>query len=81
MQFKTTGVCSKQIDFELDGDVIRSVQFTGGCNGNLTGIGALVEGMQIDDAINRLSGIKCGPRSTSCPDQLSIALSEAKQVI
>lgn len=81
MQFKTTGVCAKQIDFELDGDVIRSVIFTGGCNGNLTGIGALVEGMKIDEAIERLSGIKCGPRATSCPDQLSIALSEAKQTI
>lgn len=81
MQFKTSGVCSKQIDFELDGDVIQSVQFTGGCNGNLSGIGALVEGMNVDDAINKLSGIKCGPRSTSCPDQLSKALTEAKQAI
>lgn len=81
MEFKTKGVCAKQIDFELEGDVIRSVQFTGGCNGNLTGIGALVEGMKVDDAITKLAGIKCGPRATSCPDQLSIALTEAKQAI
>lgn len=78
MQYKTSGVCAKQIDFELDGDVIKSVQFTGGCNGNLTGIGTLVQGMNIDEAISKLSGIKCGPRSTSCPDQLSIALTQAK---
>lgn len=81
MEFKTKGVCAKQIDFELDGDTIKSVLFTGGCNGNLTGIGALVEGMKVDDAIQRLSGIKCGPRSTSCPDQLSIALSQAKAAL
>lgn len=81
MQFKTSGVCAKQIDFELDGDVIQSVQFTGGCNGNLTGIGALVKGMSVDDAIQKLAGIKCGPRATSCPDQLSIALTQAKQVM
>lgn len=78
MEFKTSGVCAKKIDFELDGDIIKSVQFTGGCNGNLTGIGALVQGMSVDDAITKLAGIKCGPRSTSCPDQLSIALTEAK---
>lgn len=78
MNYKTRGVCAKEINFELDGNTIKSVQFTGGCNGNLTGIGALVEGMKIDDAITKLSGIQCGPRATSCPDQLSLALKEAK---
>lgn len=77
MQFKTKGVCAKEINFELDGDVIKSVEFTGGCNGNLTGIGSLVRGMKVVDAIEKLEGIKCGPRATSCPDQLSIALKES----
>ncbi len=77
MQYKTKGVCSQTIDFELDGDVIKSVVFTGGCNGNLQGIGRLVEGMNVDEAISRLSGINCGPRPTSCPDQLATALKDA----
>jgi uncharacterized protein (TIGR03905 family) len=58
----------------VDGDVIRSVKFTGGCNGNLQGISRLVEGMKIEDAISRLKGIRCGFKNTSCPDQLAQAL-------
>ncbi len=74
MKYKTTGTCSSMIDIELDGNIIKSVKFTGGCNGNLQGISKLVEGMKAEDAIARLRGIKCGFKSTSCPDQLAVAL-------
>ena len=68
------GVCSRQIDVELDGDTIKSVQFTGGCNGNTQGVSRLIEGMDAKEAIKRLEGIRCGMRPTSCPDQLAQAL-------
>lgn len=71
------GVCSSRIDLELDGDIIKSVQFTGGCHGNLQGISRLVQGMTAGEAIARLEGIRCGYKPTSCPDQLSRALREA----
>ena len=74
MKYIPNGVCSKEIDIELKDGVIDSVQFTGGCNGNLKGIGALVKGMKPEDAIARLKGIKCGFKQTSCPDQLAHAL-------
>ncbi|MBO4809874.1 MAG: TIGR03905 family TSCPD domain-containing protein [Lachnospiraceae bacterium] len=74
MQYKTQGTCSTAIDLELDGDIIKSVSFTGGCNGNLQGISKLVEGMNKNDAIAKLKGIKCGFKNTSCPDQLAHAL-------
>ena len=74
MKYIPNGVCSKEIDIELKDGVIDSVQFTGGCNGNLKGIGALVRGMKPEDAIARLKGIKCGFKQTSCPDQLAHAL-------
>ncbi len=77
MQYQPKGVCSRLIDFELDGDIIKSVSFTGGCDGNLKGIGSLVAGMKVEDAIDRLQGIRCGYKSTSCPDQLSLALKAA----
>ena len=67
-------VCSRQIDIELDGDVVRSVRYTGGCHGNTQGIGALVMGMKKADIISRLEGIDCKGRGTSCPDQLAKAL-------
>ena len=67
-------VCSELIDIETQGDTIRTVRFTAGCNGNLQGIGALVSGMEISDAITRLQGIQCNGRGTSCPDQLARAL-------
>ena len=66
------------IDIEVENDTIQSVAFTGGCNGNLQGISALVKGMKIDDAIEKLSGIKCGFKDTSCPDQLARALKSLK---
>jgi uncharacterized protein (TIGR03905 family) len=72
--YKTKGVCSQEIHFELDGDVIKHVEFVGGCSGNTQGVARLVEGMKTSDAIARLEGIKCGFRPTSCPDQLANAL-------
>ena len=76
MGYQPKGVCSKAIDVEVEGNVIKSVKFTGGCNGNLQGISSLVAGMKIEDAISRLRGIKCGVKNTSCPDQLACALQE-----
>ncbi len=76
--YKTKGVCSSSIEFEIDDGIVKSVKFTGGCNGNLQGIGSLVEGMEVDDVIKKLSGIKCGFKGTSCPDQLAEALREYK---
>lgn len=78
MKYKTSGTCSSMIDIEVENDTIQSVAFTGGCNGNLQGISALVKGMKIDDAIEKLSGIKCGFKDTSCPDQLARALKSLK---
>lgn len=78
MQYKTSGTCSQMIDFEVEDDIIKSVAFTGGCNGNLKGISALVSGMKVDDAISKLKGIRCGMKSTSCPDQLARALEQFK---
>ena len=72
------GVCSRQIQFKLDGDVVRDVKYTGGCNGNLQGISKLVEGMKIDDVIEKLEGINCNGKGTSCPDQLAQALKAYK---
>jgi uncharacterized protein (TIGR03905 family) len=77
MIYKTKGTCSTQIDIEVDGDIIKSVKFTGGCNGNLQGVSRLVEGMKAEDAIAKLRGIKCGFKPTSCPDQLSYAIEQA----
>ena len=74
MKYKTQGVCSSLIDIEMNGDIIESVKFTGGCNGNLQGISSLVKGMSAQDAISRLRGIRCGFKTTSCPDQLAQAL-------
>lgn len=76
--YKTHGTCSRMIHFEIaDDNTVHNVSFEGGCNGNLQGIGSLVEGMDVHEVIDRMKGIKCGPRPTSCPDQLSIALTEA----
>ena len=77
MIYKTKGTCSTQIDIEVDGDIIKSVKFIGGCNGNLQGVSRLVEGMKAEDAISKLRGIKCGFKPTSCPDQLSYAIEQA----
>ncbi len=73
-QYAPAGTCSHLIDIEVENGMVRDVRFTGGCNGNLQGIGALVKGMPINEVIERLEGIRCGNKSTSCPDQLSKAL-------
>lgn len=77
--YKTSGTYSTQIDFELDGNVIHNVRFTGGCNGNLKAVSSLVEGQTVENVVERLAGIKCGFKNTSCGDQLSKALLEAYQ--
>ena len=75
--YRTSGTCSTQIDLEMEDGVIKSVAFTGGCNGNLQGISRLVTGMQAEEAISTLQGIQCGGSPTRCPDQLSKALQDA----
>ena len=79
MQFehKTKGTCSQKILFEIEDGILKNVQFIGGCNGNLKGISSLVNGMAVEDVISRIDGIRCGFKSTSCPDQLAQALKEA----
>lgn len=77
-EYKTKGTCSQRILFEVEDGKVKNVQYIGGCNGNLKGIGALVEGMDVDEAISRLEGIQCGMKATSCPDQLAQALKEVK---
>ena len=76
--YKTRGVCSRHIDIEMDGNTIKKVSFTGGCNGNTQGVSKLVEGMDADKVISLLGGINCGGRGTSCPDQLACALKQIK---
>lgn len=73
-EYTPKGVCSRKMIFDIDGDTIRSLEVIGGCNGNLKGISALVKGQKIEDAISRLEGITCGPKPTSCPDQIAQAL-------
>ena len=77
MRYTTQGVCSRFIVFDLEDGIVKNVVFTGGCNGNLKGIGALVEGQPAEEFIKRLSGTKCGFKPTSCPDQLAKALEAA----
>lgn len=78
MEFKTQGTCSRGITFDVVDNKVVHVVFNGGCSGNTQGVARLIEGMDIDDAISRLDGIKCGPRPTSCPDQLAKALKQYK---
>ena len=77
MIYKTKGTCSTQIDIDVEDGIIKSVAFTGGCNGNLQGVSRLVEGMKCEDAISKLRGIRCGMKPTSCPHQLSYAIEQA----
>ena len=76
--YKTKGTCSQMISFEIEENKVKNVQFFGGCNGNLKGIAKLVEGNDVDDVIARIEGVRCGMKSTSCPDQLAQALKAAK---
>ena len=75
--YNTSGTCSREIHFEIEDGKVKNLYFVGGCNGNLQGIGKLVEGMNVDEVIARVEGISCGGRPTSCPDQLARALKEA----
>jgi len=77
-EYKTSGVCSRRITFSVEEGKVKNVFFDGGCNGNGKGVSALVEGMDVDEAIRRMKGITCGMKSTSCPDQLARALELAK---
>lgn len=79
--YKTKGTCSREIILDLDGDTIANVEFVGGCSGNAKGISAIVKGMKASDVVKKFSGITCGSRPTSCPDQLSKALVEALEEI
>lgn len=76
-EYVTKGVCSRKIEFDIDGNVVKNVRFFSGCNGNTQGVSRLVEGMDASEAIKRLAGIDCNGRGTSCPDQLAIAISKA----
>ena len=78
-EFKTKGTCSQMIFFNIKDGKVHNVEFMGGCNGNLQGIGKLVEGMPVDEVITRLENIHCGSKPTSCPDQLANALKKAKE--
>lgn len=77
--YKTKGTCSQEIHVELDGNTVKSVKFIGGCNGNTKGVAKLAEGLTVDEVTEKLSGIKCGFKSTSCPDQLALAVKMAKE--
>jgi uncharacterized protein (TIGR03905 family) len=77
MTYRTEGTCSRIIEFDVEGDVLKSVRFVGGCDGNLQGISQLASGMKVSDVIERLRGIDCDGKGTSCPDQLSRALEAA----
>lgn len=74
LEFKTKGVCARQINLEIEDGIVKDVKFIGGCNGNSSGISMLVKDMKVEDVIKKLKGIKCGFKDTSCPDQLAIAL-------
>ena len=76
-KYKTRGTCAREISFELENGIVKNVSFFGGCNGNLKGIAALVEGKKAEEIIPLIKGIKCGFKPTSCPDQLALALTEA----
>ena len=76
-EYKTTGTCSQRIFFEIEDGKLSHVEFLGGCNGNLQGIGRLVEGMDAEEVVKRLEGVHCGMKPTSCPEQLACAIKEA----
>ena len=78
-KYRPVGVCSMEMQIEVEEDTIKSVKIIGGCPGNTVGVSTLVAGMKIDEAIKKLKGIQCGLRGTSCPDQLAIALEEIKK--
>lgn len=77
-EYPTSGVCSSRIQFELEGNIVKNIRFVGGCSGNTQGVAKLAEGMDVDEVIRRLQGVRCGMKQTSCPDQLARALQDAK---
>ena len=79
-EYKTRGVCSRRITFSVEDNKVHNVFFDGGCNGNGKGVSALIEGMDVDEAISRIEGIRCGMKMTSCPDQLAQALKATKEM-
>ena len=79
INYKTQGVCSRNLTFDIENGIVKNVKFTGGCNGNLQGIAAVCEGKPAKEIINAVSGIRCGFKSTSCPDQLAKALAQATE--
>lgn len=78
--YRTQGVCSSSIDFEVEDGIVKNVKFTRGCNGNTQGISKLVEGMSVNEVIKKLKNTDCGGRGTSCPDQLAKALEESQKL-
>ena len=78
IEYKTKGTCSRMVIVDVEDGVITDCEFVGGCSGNTKGVAALVKGMAVDAAIEKIKGIKCGPKDTSCPDQLALALESAK---
>ena len=78
--FSPKGLCARRLEFELDGDIVKNVRFKGGCNGNLKALAALTEGMTVDQVCERLKGITCGLKNTSCSDQLAQALAKAQEI-
>ena len=76
MHYKPTGVCSQNIEFDIEDNKVKNVHFIGGCNGNLQGISRLIRGMKVEEVIQKLEGVRCGSKTTSCPDQLCHALHE-----
>lgn len=76
-QYKTRGTCSSMITFDIEDGILKNVCFTGGCNGNLKGIAKLTEGMKAEEVAKKIKGVRCGFKSTSCPDQLALAIEEA----
>ena len=78
--FSPKGVCARRLELELDGDIVKNVRFMGGCNGNLKALAALTEGMTVDQVCERLKGITCGLKNTSCSDQLAQALAKAQEI-
>lgn len=77
INYQPKGVCSRQMTIEVEDGIVKSFEVMGGCHGNLQGIGKLVEGMKVEEVIERLSGIRCGMKPTSCPDQLAQALKQS----
>ena len=80
-EYQTSGTCSRSILFDIEDGKVKNVEFIGGCNGNLKGIGALVDGLEVDEVISKIEGIHCGMKETSCPDQLAQALKQAKKAL